>query len=249
MRPVGDPGTRLRSVEVGGPENREIRSAGRAGLVAGVLLIVPVCLTARELPHVWPTVGESTPSIVAWLSAHRATGMVQTLSNGVGLVLWIWFVAGLTSSLERASRRSAATRLLIPAVCTASLGLQIANTAWVLLLMTGRPGYPVGGFPFRAVFGLTVMVFCLSQFYVALLMLAAGCAMRMASAPTALSGSTLLIGVANGLGSLIFLVGEGPFAPFSLLSVIPFMLFSLWTLALSGMLLRGPAWGPGTPAP
>jgi hypothetical protein len=222
---------------------RDIRGAGWIGLATLPLMILALALTADSLPHLWPTWNESTTSIAGWFHTHRAIGLVQVLAGSVGLTLWVWFVAGLTTCLEAAGSRSVATRLMVPLAAAASVGMQVSSGSWVLGLLSQTPGHPMSDDLTRFTFDAAAVSYFLAQLYIALLMFATGTAMLQARISPTWTWSTFGIGVVNALGSFVILIGTGWLAPVSLPTAVPYLLFTVWTVVLSAVLVRHPNWG------
>lgn len=121
--------------ELDAEQRGPLRVAGGAGLVFAALYLAHVVLQSPG-----PADG-SVATVAAYFTEHHIELLLSEVLNGIGLIVFVLFLAALAGPLRQAGEQAGATAVLVSGTAFVALGLvsTAAETALVRVADTGEP--------------------------------------------------------------------------------------------------------------
>lgn len=213
-------------------------SSERIGAVSGIVFVVLV-LIATFIAPIPPKASDSVEKITAYFADHRAVLLTATYINGLALLPAILFIATLYAMLRQAE--GAPGRVAIASFAGAILTAALATASGVIVSALAFTGRDADGPVVRGLFNLYQVVSTFSWFPqlvwllpASLLMLKMPRAYRWVAWLGLLECVLALLAGASVARSGLFALG-------GVLNLIAFLVFALWVLATSIVMLRQPS--------
>ncbi len=207
------------------------RLAPLSGIVFVALIIAGFAVFGTP-----PKADEPIDKITTFFTVHRSRMLLGWSMVGLAVVFFFWFLGSLRSALARAEGGTGRLSSVAFASGVAKAGLFLAVGA-VLGTLVYRVAGEGNAAVIRALFDLQIFLGLVSQVPLAVLMIAASVVMiRTSSAPRWLGWAGLLLGLFQLVAMAAF-AESGAMAPGGAIPKVAFILFGLWVLAVSILML------------
>ena len=210
------------------PDSRWERLAAASGILFVVSLIIQGVLLGTP-----PKVDDSTATIAAYFTDHRTKLLASWYIVGLGIVFFFWFLGSLRHTLTQAEGGTGrlSTVAFGAGVAAAALAMVTGGVQTALAFKAAGEGNPA---VVRAFFDLSNMVDTMTGFPLAAFILATSVVMIRTSAVSRWLGwAGLLVGLAILISSAAIFPESGPLASKEVVGYIAFILFGVWLLATS----------------
>jgi hypothetical protein len=211
----------------------------RWAAATGIAFVVFLVASAFIVPAAPPKAGDSIAKITSYYAKHRKALLTAGYLGGIATLFFLWFLGSLRSFLRAAeggTGRLSAVVFGAGLVTTAvALGSGAAANA-ITLKVLGTPGSDA---VVRALFDLSSLAILFLWFPVAALAAATGTvAWRSGALPKWYAQVTLLFAIVFFMGGSGVYLDSGPLATGGVLAFIVFIVFALWVLLTSILLVQ-----------
>lgn len=213
-------------------------SSERVGAVSGIVFVV-LTVIATFIPSAPPKASDSVEKITAYFTDHRGALLSAGYINGLASLPALLFIATLYTVLRQAE--GAPGRIAIASFAGAILTGALATANTVILSTLAFTGRDTDGPVVRGLFNLFQVVSLIISFPVFVWLLAASFLMLTMPGAYRWVAWLGLLGCVVSLLAGASVARSGFFALGGFLGLLGFIVFALWVLATSIVMLRQPS--------
>lgn len=237
---ISDDGLMGKGDEPLGVNRRSYVMAGFMGLLNVPFAILMLGITGT-FPKIFPYASDSDAEMAAWFVDNQGRTLLQIATSNITIVLLVWFTWGLLRYLD-VQTGSLIEWLTMSGAIMVAVIYMIANAMWISIawhFCQSPADWPV----MRALFETSILVLFVAGFPNAATVGAfAFAASRTTHARSPwLVGSSYLVAAACAAWPFGALVTSGWLVPYSIPSILPYILHLVWVSMFSVILLRGRA--------
>ncbi|HEV2369886.1 MAG TPA: hypothetical protein VGR90_08410 [Acidimicrobiales bacterium] len=214
----------------------------RYGAGAGIAFVAFAIIGTFVVP-LTPHIDASVGSIAAYVSSHHNGLMTSALLLCASALAFLWFTGHLRHVLQRSEGGAEALSPMVygAGIATAVIAIVAAVPMAVLGFMAGRPSDPISGAVIRMLFDSNWVLGAMTGLAAGLFLVAASVAMiRKEMVSVNLGWLGMLAAMLIWISSAADLYAHRYSAGLSVLGLIGYLGFALWTLLCSVLMYRHP---------